>query len=136
MKARPKSRGSSLAARSTPRAKRAAPKAPAEGLSIMDLLASHGHEQVSFFQDVHARYRGIIAIHSTALGPALGGGRVWAYTSAAAEPTGGGAPRGAPRGPSGARGGRNITAEDVGTSPADMAVIRAETRFVVGLEGG
>lgn len=35
-----------------------------------------------------------------------------------------------------ALGGRYITAEDVGTSPGDMEILRKETRHVVGLEGG
>lgn len=33
-------------------------------------------------------------------------------------------------------GGRYITAEDVGTTPDDMAILRRETRHVMGLEGG
>jgi leucine dehydrogenase len=40
-----------------------------------------GHEQVFFGQDPAADYRGIIAIHSTVLGPALGGTRLWRYRS-------------------------------------------------------
>lgn len=39
------------------------------------------HERVVFCQDVAAGYRGIIAIHSTALGPAVGGTRFWNYPS-------------------------------------------------------
>ncbi len=38
-----------------------------------------GHEKVLFGKDQEAGYRGIIAIHSTALGPALGGTRLWSY---------------------------------------------------------
>lgn len=38
-----------------------------------------GYEQVLFGQDSAAVYRGIIAIHSTLLGPALGGTRLWRY---------------------------------------------------------
>jgi leucine dehydrogenase len=38
-----------------------------------------GHEQVWFAQDPAANYRGIIAIHNTTLGPALGGARLWRY---------------------------------------------------------
>ena len=34
-----------------------------------------GHEQVTFCQDRESGLRAIIAIHSTALGPALGGDR-------------------------------------------------------------
>ncbi len=40
-----------------------------------------GHEQVLFGLDPAANYRGIIAIHSTKLGPALGGTRLWHYKS-------------------------------------------------------
>lgn len=38
------------------------------------------HEQVLFGQDVEANYRGIIAVHNTTLGPALGGTRLWHYS--------------------------------------------------------
>jgi valine dehydrogenase (NAD+) len=46
-----------------------------------DELAGAGHEQVVFVQDVAAGLRAIIAIHSTALGPALGGTRFFPYAS-------------------------------------------------------
>ena len=38
-----------------------------------------GHEQVVFCHDKASGYRSIIAIHSTTLGPALGGTRFWQY---------------------------------------------------------
>ena len=38
-----------------------------------------GHEQLVLCHDTAAGYRGIIAIHSTTLGPALGGTRFWNY---------------------------------------------------------
>lgn len=38
-----------------------------------------GHEHVNFFFDEATGTRGIIAIHSTARGPAMGGCRVWNY---------------------------------------------------------
>jgi leucine dehydrogenase len=41
------------------------------------------HEQVVFAHDVATGLRAIIAIHSTALGPSLGGCRMWSYTSEA-----------------------------------------------------
>ena len=41
--------------------------------------ASHGHEQVVFCQDRQSGLRAIIAIYSTALGPALGGTRFYPY---------------------------------------------------------
>jgi leucine dehydrogenase len=112
-----------------------------------------------------------IAVHSTALGPALGGARMWHYESpgdgiedalrlaramtykaaAAGLLLGGGkgvicAP--APERPEGglrramlldfgdavaALGGKYVTAEDVGTGAADMAVIAERTSHVVGL---
>jgi leucine dehydrogenase len=39
----------------------------------------HDHEQVSYFTDAEVGLRAIVAIHSTALGPALGGVRFWRY---------------------------------------------------------
>ena len=48
---------------------------------IFDTLAQMGHEQVALCSDPAAGYRGIIAIHSTVLGPALGGTRFWNYAS-------------------------------------------------------
>ncbi len=41
--------------------------------------ADHGHEQVVFCQDRQSGLRAIIAIYSTALGPALGGTRFYPY---------------------------------------------------------
>jgi leucine dehydrogenase len=48
---------------------------------IFGLLAEHRHEQISLFQEPSCGYRGIIAIHDTTLGPALGGTRFWNYAS-------------------------------------------------------
>ena len=39
------------------------------------------HEQIVFFSEPKVQLRGIIAIHSTSLGPALGGCRMWPYIS-------------------------------------------------------
>ncbi len=50
-------------------------------MEIFDLLAEHGHEQVVFCHEPAAGYRGIIAIHDSTLGPALGGTRFWSYDS-------------------------------------------------------
>src|SRR6185437_16753476 len=114
-------------------------------------------------------YHGLIAIHSTALGPAVGGTRFWNYasegeaitdvlrlsqgmtykTALAGLPLGGGKSIiiGDNRTPNReallrAHGrfvetlkGRYITAEDVGTSPADMEIMRLETQHVAGLLG-
>ena len=44
-------------------------------------MQARGHEQVLFSQDPSCGYVGIIAIHDTTLGPALGGTRVWPYAS-------------------------------------------------------
>ena len=46
----------------------------------MDVLSS-GHEQVVFCSDPESGLRAIIAIHSTALGPALGGTRFYPYAT-------------------------------------------------------
>lgn len=134
---------------------------------IFDRLAEYGHEQVSLWYDPESGYRGIIAIHDTTLGPALGGTRFWSYKSdlealvdvlrlsrgmtfkaaMAGLNLGGGKSviigdyRTEHRGPIfrahgrhvASLGGRYITAEDVGTSPADMEYIRQETEYVAGL---
>ena len=44
-------------------------------------MKEHGHEQVVFWSDATVNYRGIIAIHNTTLGPALGGTRFWNYAT-------------------------------------------------------
>jgi leucine dehydrogenase len=114
----------------------------------------------------------LVAVHSTARGPSLGGCRMWAYGDARAAlrdalrlsramtsksavaglPLGGGKgvimlpPGSAALDPVRRRdvlldfgdtidqlGGRYITAEDVGTSDADMTVIRERTEHVAGL---
>ncbi len=40
-----------------------------------------GHEQIAYFCDPHSGLKGIVAIHNTILGPALGGCRMWNYKS-------------------------------------------------------
>ena len=50
-------------------------------MSGFDQLSQLGHEQVVLCSDPASGYRGIIAIHSTALGPAVGGTRWWTYPS-------------------------------------------------------
>ncbi|MGH7504887.1 MAG: Leu/Phe/Val dehydrogenase [Longimicrobiales bacterium] len=50
-------------------------------MGIFDDIAEHGHEQVVFGYDPTTGYKGIIAIHNTTLGPALGGTRFWNYDS-------------------------------------------------------
>jgi leucine dehydrogenase len=50
-------------------------------MEIFDLIAKHDHEQVVFCYDPTSGYRGIIAVHNSTLGPALGGTRFWNYAS-------------------------------------------------------
>lgn len=158
---------------SSPAASRTAPSAArADGTreaELFELMAEHEHEQVSLCYEPSSGYRGIIAIHDTTLGPALGGTRFWRYDSdrealvdalrlsrgmtykaaVAGLNLGGGkavivgdsrTTRREPVFRAHGRhvqtlGGRYITAEDVGTSTADMEYIRAETTHVVGLIG-
>lgn len=138
-------------------------------LELFPLLAEHEHEQVSIFYEPSSGYRGIIAIHNTTLGPALGGTRFWNYrtdtealidclrlargmtykAAVAGLNLGGGksviigdhkTTRREPLFRAHGRhveslGGRYITAEDVGTTTADMEYIKAETNHVTGLIG-
>ncbi len=48
-------------------------------MEIFETICAHGHEQVVFWSEPSAGYKGIIAIHDTTLGPALGGTRFWNY---------------------------------------------------------
>lgn len=126
-----------------------------------------GFEQVVFCWHRPTGLRAIVAIHSTALGPALGGTRFWPYATeaealvdvcrlargmtykhaAAGLDQGGGKavilgdPR-TDRTEAGMRAygrfvhglaGRYRTAEDVGTTQADMDLIRRETPYVTGV---
>jgi leucine dehydrogenase len=50
-------------------------------MEIFELISQHDHEQVVFCYEPSAGFKGIIAIHNTALGPALGGTRFWNYKS-------------------------------------------------------
>jgi leucine dehydrogenase len=128
-----------------------------------------GYERVICGRDEAAGYHGIIVVHSTALGPAVGGTRYWNYATEddaihdglrlargmtyknalAGLPCGGG--KSIVMRNSQARGreqlfrahgrlvnslaGKYVTAEDVGTSPADMEYILKETTCVAGLQG-
>ena len=128
-----------------------------------------GYERVLFGSDDAAGYRGIIAIHSTALGPAVGGTRYWSYkteddaltdalrlargmtykNALAGLPFGGGKSIILRDGNAQDREqlfrahgrmvnsleGKYFTAEDVGTSPADMEYILKESQYVGGLQG-
>ncbi len=50
-------------------------------MEIFELIAESEHEQVVLCQEPSCGYKGIIAIHNTTLGPALGGTRFWNYDS-------------------------------------------------------
>lgn len=136
-------------------------------MHITEKLTDTGHEKVLFAHEPASGYRGIIAIHSTALGPAVGGTRFWNYnsedealtdalrlsrgmtykTALPGLPLGGGKSIiiGDNKTPNReaifrAHGrfvetlqGRYVTAEDVGTNPADMDFVRMETSHVAGL---
>lgn len=124
-------------------------------------------EEVVQLDDPKSGLRGFIVVHSTSLGPAAGGCRIWPYVdqvdagadalrlatgmtmknALAGLPLGGGkAVLRLPNAPFSrtslfsafgraveALGGRYLTAEDVGTGVADMALVARETRHVAGL---
>jgi leucine dehydrogenase len=136
-------------------------------MEVFDMREFDGHELVVFGHDAATGLRAIIAIHSTAPGPAAGGCRMWPYattTEAVADvlrlsrgmsyknamaglPFGGG--KAVIIGESAkaktaelfvafgrlvdSLGGRYVTAEDVGTTTADMANVARSTRYVAGL---
>src|SRR4051794_35403981 len=50
-------------------------------MKLFDTLAEMGHEQVVMCSDPSVGYKGILAVHSTKLGPALGGTRFWQYAT-------------------------------------------------------
>jgi leucine dehydrogenase len=50
-------------------------------MEIFESIAEHGHEQIVFCHEPAANYKGIIAIHDTTLGPALGGTRFWNFAT-------------------------------------------------------
>jgi leucine dehydrogenase len=50
-------------------------------MNLFERIAEMGHEQVVVCHDKASGYRGIIAIHDTTLGPALGGTRFWNYAT-------------------------------------------------------
>ena len=49
--------------------------------NLLQIYAEAEHEKVVLWSDPESSYRGIIAIHSTVLGPAVGGTRIWNYAS-------------------------------------------------------
>jgi len=136
-------------------------------LDLFERLERYDYEQLVFCQDSSSGLKAIIAIHDTTLGPALGGARMWTYTSeadaiedalrlargmtyknaAAGLNLGGGKTViiGHPRKDKSealfrafgryvqSLNGRYITAEDVGTTVADMDIIYEETNYVTGI---
>jgi leucine dehydrogenase len=51
-------------------------------VGTFEIISQHGdHEQVVFCNDKDVGLKAIIAIHNTALGPALGGTRMWNYST-------------------------------------------------------
>ena len=50
-------------------------------MDVLKEMHCDGHEQVVFCHDKESGLRAIIAVHSTVLGPALGGVRMWPYAS-------------------------------------------------------
>ena len=134
---------------------------------VFDRIGSEEYEQVVFCHDRATRLKAIIAIHSTRLGPALGGTRFRPYASEdealedvlrlARGMTYKAAVAGLDLGGGKAvivgdpivdkteallrayarfvdsLGGRYVTAEDVGTTQADMDLVRRETRHVTGV---
>ncbi len=54
---------------------------PRDHMAVFEDSAFDDHERVIFCRDAHTGLKAIIAIHSTALGPAAGGTRLWTYES-------------------------------------------------------
>jgi leucine dehydrogenase len=50
-------------------------------MELFDTLATMGHEEIVLCSDPSVGYKGILAVHSTKLGPALGGTRFWQYAT-------------------------------------------------------
>lgn len=50
-------------------------------MEIFEMMGKNEHEQLVFWSEPELGYKGIIAIHDTSLGPALGGTRFWNYGS-------------------------------------------------------
>ncbi len=138
-------------------------------MTVFNHEAFDAHEQVVFCNDEETGLRAIICIHNTALGPSVGGTRMWHYESDeealtdALRLSRGMTYKNAMAGLNFGGGkaviigdsktmksdalfkaygrflqslsGRYITAEDVGITTADMAIVNTETEFVAGLEG-
>jgi len=59
------------------------PEISSSNHSILEQLSQSGHKKVVFCNDPSTGLKAIIAIHDTTLGPALGGVRMWNYSSEA-----------------------------------------------------
>lgn len=70
-----------LAAHQTPYPGEAESPIGESSFGLFDEMSLRGHEQVVHFCDESVGLRAIVAIHSTVLGPALGGTRMWPYES-------------------------------------------------------
>jgi leucine dehydrogenase len=134
---------------------------------VFDVVTADGFEQVTYCHDPATGLKAIVAIHSTVLGPGLGGTRFFPYATeqdalvdvcrlargmtykhaVCGNDLGGGKAviigdpaalrsealfRAYGRFVEGLSG-RYLTAEDVGTTQADMDVVRRETRHVTGV---
>lgn len=143
------------------------PRTPTVSQGVFEVLEAGGLEQVACCHDARTGLRAIVAIHSTALGPALGGTRFYPYATerdalidvcrlargmtykhaVCGNDLGGGKAviwgdpatqkteallRSYARFVHGLAG-RYITAEDVGTTQADMDLIHRETCHVTGM---
>jgi leucine dehydrogenase len=53
----------------------------AVGWDVFEVMSAGHHEQLVIWNEPDLGYRGIIAIHDTTMGPALGGTRFWNYES-------------------------------------------------------
>ena len=136
-------------------------------MNVFEYMEQHGHEQLVLCHDDASGLKGIIAIHNTVIGPALGGLRMWNYATedeaildalrlsrgmtyknaVAGLQLGGGksviigdARRDKTEALFRSFGryvqslnGRYITAEDVGTSTADIEHVRTETDYAAGI---
>ncbi len=50
-------------------------------MEIFEAMKTHNHEQIAFYTDQSVKLRAILSVHSTALGPAMGGTRFYKYKS-------------------------------------------------------
>jgi leucine dehydrogenase len=50
-------------------------------MSVFEHINGDGYEQIVYFNDDQSGLKAIVAIHSTALGPALGGTRFYNYAT-------------------------------------------------------